>query len=136
VPFKKMTEESLAHSITIALRPEVQRSVKRMSEQISKENGSADAAASFHSCINMDTMRCMLCPDRVAVWRIRKTDIRLSSLAAAVLLDAQIIRLSNLKLCGPPSLRSLHSIALLISIESGIETGISMKGPAIRSWVL
>lgn len=98
VPFKKMTEESLADSITLALQPEVQTAVKKMSEQISQENGAANAAASFHRAINMDTMRCLICPDRVAVWRVKRTNIRLSSTAASVLLDQQIIRLQNLKL--------------------------------------
>lgn len=98
VPFKKMTEESLAHSITTALAPDVQTAVKNMSEQIAQENGAADAAKSFHQAVNLDTMRCLMRPDQVAVWRVKGTNIRLGILAASILLDAQIIRLPNLKL--------------------------------------
>jgi UDP:flavonoid glycosyltransferase YjiC (YdhE family) len=98
VPFKKMTDETLAHSITVALSPSVQSSVKNMSDKIKSENGANDAALSFHQSVNMDTMRCLMRPDKVAVWRVKNTNIRLGILAAAVLLDAQVIRLPNLKL--------------------------------------
>jgi UDP:flavonoid glycosyltransferase YjiC (YdhE family) len=98
VPFKKMTEENLAEAITTALGPEVQTAVKKMSEQIAQENGAKTAAESFHQAVNLDTMRCLMRPDHVAVWRVRGTNIRLGIMAAAVLLDAQLVRLPNLKL--------------------------------------
>lgn len=106
IPYKKMTEESLVESIITALKPETQEAVREMSLQIGKENGAADAAKSFHKAINMDTMRCMICPDHVAVWRVKKTNIRLSSLAASVLLDLGILKLTNLKLWERLSMRS------------------------------
>ncbi|CZR52709.1 related to sterol glucosyltransferase [Phialocephala subalpina] len=54
VPFKKMTEESLAHSITTALTPNVQTAVKHMSEEISQENGAAEAAK---PCCSLESER-------------------------------------------------------------------------------
>ncbi|CZT06228.1 related to sterol glucosyltransferase [Rhynchosporium graminicola] len=98
VPFKKMTEETLAHSITTALGPMVQRDVQMMADKISGEDGAVDAAASFHHSVDLDSMRCLLRPDRVAHWRIKNTNVRLSSLAAAVLLDAGILKLGSHKL--------------------------------------
>ncbi|KAH7407275.1 hypothetical protein BKA64DRAFT_666200 [Cadophora sp. MPI-SDFR-AT-0126] len=98
VPFKKMTAETLAHSITTALGPDVQRDVKMMAEKIAGENGAVDAAASFHQSINMDTMRCLMRPDLVAHWRVKNTNIRLSSLAAATLLDAGMLKFGSHKL--------------------------------------
>ncbi|KAK0100746.1 hypothetical protein ONS95_007196 [Cadophora gregata] len=98
VPFKKMTEESLAHSITTALGPDVQRDVKMMAEKIAGEDGAVDAAASFHQSVNMDTMRCLMRPDLVAHWRVKNTNIRLSSLAAATLLDAGMLKFGSHKL--------------------------------------
>jgi UDP:flavonoid glycosyltransferase YjiC (YdhE family) len=98
VPFKKMTEETLADSITIALGADVQTAVKEMSEKISNENGAEEAALSFHNMLNMDTMRCLLLPDRIANWRVKNTNIRLSSLAASVLIDNGITSLTRLKL--------------------------------------
>ncbi|KAG0646157.1 glycosyltransferase [Hyphodiscus hymeniophilus] len=98
VPYKKMTAEILAESITKALGPEIQTAVKEMSKKIANEHGAADAAASFHQAVNMDSMRCLLLPDRVAVWRIKKTDVRLSDLAAATLIDKGYLTLNDLKL--------------------------------------
>jgi UDP-glucoronosyl and UDP-glucosyl transferase len=98
VPFKKMTEETLADSITTALGPEIQVAVKEMSAKIKNENGAEDAAASFHNIINMDSMRCLILPDRIATWRMKNSDIRLSTLAASVLIDHGIISLAQLKL--------------------------------------
>ncbi len=98
IPFKKMTEESLACSITTALGPGIQAAVKEMSKKIAGENGAEEAAASFHRAVNMDTMRCLVCPDRVAVWRVKKTNIRLSSMAASVLLENQVLGLAQMKL--------------------------------------
>jgi hypothetical protein len=46
----------------------------------------------------MDTMRCLLLPDRIANWRVKNTNIRLSSLAASVLIDNGITSLTRLKL--------------------------------------
>jgi len=98
VPFKKMTEESLAHSITTALGPDVQRDVKMMAEKIAGENGAVDAAASFHQSVNLDSMRCLMRPDMVAHWRVKNSNIRLSNLAAATLLDAGLLKFGNHKL--------------------------------------
>ena len=98
VPYKKMTAEILAESITKALGPEIKTHVKEMSEKIANEHGAEDAAASFHQAVNMDSMRCLLLPERVAVWRIKKTNIRLSALAAGTLIDNGYFELSNVKL--------------------------------------
>ena len=93
-----MTEEILAESIKNALGPEIQTAVKEMSAKIATENGATDAAASFHKAVNMDTMRCLFCPDDVAVWRVKKTNIRMSGLAAATLVDNGFLSLRDLKL--------------------------------------
>ena len=98
VPFKKMTEETLADSITIALGDDVQAAVKQMSENIKSEDGAEDAANSFHSLVNMDSMRCLILPERIATWWVKNTNIRLSTLASSVLLDNGIISLAHLKL--------------------------------------
>ena len=98
VPFKKMTEESLANSIKTALGPEIQAAVKTMSEKIAGEHGAEDAAASFHQSLNIESMKCLLSPNKIALWRIRKTNMRLSNLAASTLLDNNLIDVSQMKL--------------------------------------
>ena len=98
VPFKNLTEENLGNSITKALQPDIQASVKKMSEKIAGEHGSEDAAAAFNNAVGYDSMRCLICPERVAVWRVKKTNLRLSSLAATVLTDYGILTLREMKL--------------------------------------
>ncbi|KAG9230525.1 hypothetical protein BJ875DRAFT_384927 [Amylocarpus encephaloides] len=98
IAFKKMTEESLGNSIMTALTLEIQEGVRKMSEKIVTEQGDVEAAKSFQQAVNWDSMRCLLSPDRVAVWRIKKTNIRLSHLASSVLIDEGLIGVSQLKL--------------------------------------
>lgn len=98
VPFKKMTEDTLYNSITTALEPEIQENVKNMSEKIANEKGAEGAAASFQRQLQIDSMRCMLCPERVAIWRVKKTNIRLSNLAASVLVEHGVLDLGAIKL--------------------------------------
>jgi sterol 3beta-glucosyltransferase len=104
VPYKNLTEAKLAESITKALEPDIQASVKNMSEKVADENGAEDAAASFHNFVGYDSMRCLLYPETVAVWQIKKTNIRLGSLAAATLVDNGILTLHELALYVPLSL--------------------------------
>ena len=69
-----------------------------MSETIGKENGARNAAASFHGAVNINMMRCLICPENVAVWRVKKTHLRLSPLAATTLIDNGVLSLHDLKL--------------------------------------
>jgi sterol 3beta-glucosyltransferase len=124
VPYKNLTEEKLAEGIIRALKPDIQCSVREISEKMAGDNGSADAAASFHSSLNYDDMRCMLCPDHVAVWRVKRTNLRLSSLATAVLADNGLLTLRHLELYSPSSHTHLR---ILTEAEFGIETGILTK---------
>lgn len=98
VPFKKMTEESLANSIIQALKPEISTAAQKMGHDIDGENGALEAAKFFHRDLGYDSMRCHLCPDKVAVWSVRKTNLRLSSLAAATLYQSGILQIHQLRL--------------------------------------
>ncbi|KAH8687247.1 hypothetical protein BGZ60DRAFT_363549 [Tricladium varicosporioides] len=98
VPFKKLTEKSLADSITAALSPDVRTAVKEMSERIRSESGSEDSVKSFHDAVNFDSMRCLVKPDKVAVWSIKGSKVRLSLKAAAVLIDEGHINIPHLRL--------------------------------------
>jgi len=109
LPFKKMNEHILAKSITRALQPDIQAAVKTMSKSIAGEDGAAEAALDFHKMLNYDSMRCLLCPDKVAVWRVRKTKLRLSGLAVSTLIDNNLLKLQSLKLYFTPSIRIHHT---------------------------
>ncbi|OLN96044.1 Sterol 3-beta-glucosyltransferase UGT80B1-like protein 4 [Colletotrichum chlorophyti] len=98
VPFKEMTADTLAASINFALRPEVQAAVERMAERIAEEDGAGDTAKDIQERLAIDTMRCDLCPERLANWRHRKTGAHLSNFAVACLVDKGRMKPHDFKL--------------------------------------
>ena len=101
IAYKDLTAEKLASQIREALKPESLTRAKELSEKIAKEKGTEAGADSFHKQLRLADMRCSICPDRVAVWRVRRTDIRLSALAAAVLGSEGLLDFTDLKLYRP-----------------------------------
>ncbi|OMP83390.1 Sterol 3-beta-glucosyltransferase [Diplodia seriata] len=99
VHFKKLTAEKLAQNITEALKPEMQVRAKELAAKIRGERGAEKAAETFQSMPQMRGMACALCPDRVAVWKIRQTGIQLSAAAATVLVAKGLVDPHDLKLC-------------------------------------
>lgn len=98
VPFKKMTAETLATSITFALKPEVQTAVQEMAHQISQEDGSGDAAQDINARIGIDNFRCDLLPNQLATWYHQKTGMQLCGFAAACLVLNGLIRREHMRL--------------------------------------
>ncbi|KAL3419219.1 glycosyltransferase family 28 domain-containing protein [Phlyctema vagabunda] len=99
VPFKKMTEDTLASSIQQALGPGIQTAAEKMGETIRSEKpGALEAAKSFQSAINLDSMRCYLAPDKLAVWRIKNTNLPLSGLAVGLLIENKHVQIGEIKL--------------------------------------
>lgn len=98
IPHKQLTAEKLAEAINYALRPESLDRAKELSQKISQEKGSDSGAQSFHQMLKVDELRCSLCPTRSAVWRIKRTQVRLSALAAVTLANEGALSFSELKL--------------------------------------
>jgi hypothetical protein len=98
VLFKDMTAETLTESIKFALKPDTLERAKALGEKIRDEDGAANGAKSFHDSLDIDSMRCSIYPDRVAVWRLRRTQLRLSALAATTLVVEGLLEFSHLKL--------------------------------------
>ena len=98
---KDLTSKLLAEAIEEALRPETLEKAKEMSEKISQEKGCESGCQSFHGQLDVDKMRCQLSPWRPAVWRIRRTQIRLSAFAATILSNKGLIDFKDLKLYRP-----------------------------------
>ncbi|KAI1073424.1 glycosyltransferase family 28 domain-containing protein [Whalleya microplaca] len=96
VPFTKMTAESLAESIRFALRPEVQTAAKEVAGQIAGEDGASDAAKDILERLNSDSLRCDICPNRLAIWKHKMTGAHLSSLAAFYLVNQGFIKIRHL----------------------------------------
>jgi UDP:flavonoid glycosyltransferase YjiC (YdhE family) len=98
IPYKKLTADNLAEAIQFALQPQTQAKARELGEKIKQEKGADVGGKSFHQFLNTDVMRCSLAPSRVAVWRVRRSKVRLSAMAAAVLVKQEWLKYSDLKL--------------------------------------
>ena len=98
VPGRELTDRQLAIAIEQALQPVVIERAKELGRIISNEKGTEAGAMCLHQQVDVQCTNCALTPYRVAVWRVRKTDMRLSAFAATVLLNAGLLRVENLKL--------------------------------------
>ncbi|KAK1975194.1 glycosyltransferase family 28 domain-containing protein [Colletotrichum cereale] len=98
VPFKEMTADTLASSITFALKPEVRVAVQQMAQRIAEEDGAGDTARDIQERLALDTMRCDICPERLALWRHRKTGAHLSGFAVCCLVDRGFMKPHDFKL--------------------------------------
>ncbi|KAK4672869.1 hypothetical protein QC763_106820 [Podospora pseudopauciseta] len=98
IPFKTLTAENLAAAIEKCLEPGTQTKAKELGQKIRAEKGADVGGKTFHQFLNTDNMRCSLAPSRVAVWRVRRTHVRLSALAAAVLVREGWLKYTDLKL--------------------------------------
>lgn len=98
IPYKKLTAAGLAEAIRMALKPETQERARELGQKIREERGTDVGAQSFHKHLDVDRLRCALAPSRVAVWRLRRTQVHLSSFAAATLVNNGYLKYSDLKL--------------------------------------
>lgn len=101
IPYNKLTAENLAAAITEALKPDTQAKAQQLGGMITEERGADVGGKSFHEFLETDKMRCSLAPSRVAVWLVKRTKVRLSALAAAVLVKEGLLKYSDLKLYRP-----------------------------------
>jgi hypothetical protein len=98
VPYKTLTSDKLAAAIMKALEPASLERAAELAAKISAEKGAEVGAASFHKQLRMENLRCVLAPSRAAVWRVKRTDIRLSTFAATVLGNEGLLDFNDLKL--------------------------------------
>lgn len=101
IAYKDLTADKLADAIKEALKPQSLERAAELSAKIKEETGAATGADSFHKQLGPHKLRCSVCPDRVAVWRIRRTGICLSALAATVLGNQGLLSFEDLKLYRP-----------------------------------
>lgn len=95
---KQLTSENLAEAIQHALKPSSLERAQELATKIGQEKGCDVGAQSFHQHLNVDEMRCSILPYRAAVWRVKRTNTRLSALAAVVLSNEGLLSFSDLKL--------------------------------------
>jgi hypothetical protein len=97
IPYKQLTADNLAAAMVEALEPTTVMNAKRLSEGLAEDRGPSTGAQSFHNMLDLDKHRCMVCPTRAAAARVKRTNIRLSPLAAIVLADERLLMASDLK---------------------------------------
>lgn len=100
VPFRLLTADNLAAAINKALEPSTIQAASGIGEQMALETGTENAVQSFHRHLNYSRLHCAICPDRTAVWWVRHWNTKLSSFAAAVLVQAGYIHAKDIALYG------------------------------------
>lgn len=103
IPYKKLTVEKLAEGLKQCLLPESRAAAERLAQGIAIEgDGAQNAVNSFHRHLPMKgehSMRCSVLQDHVAVWEVKKKSaLRLSALAAEILMEKKKIKIQELRL--------------------------------------
>lgn len=102
IPYKKLNAERLAEGIKQCMLPESRENVRKISESIEREgDGAENAVKSFHRSLPLSgthNLRCSILEDRVAVWQLKRSSLRLSALAADLLVAKGKIKWADLVL--------------------------------------
>ncbi|KAI9171844.1 glucosyl/glucuronosyl transferase [Paramyrothecium foliicola] len=101
VTHKDLTAEKLAEAIKFCLQTDTQERAQELGQKIREEKGTDVGGMSFHNHLNVDNLRCDIAPSRTAVWRVRRTKVKLSPVVAALLVDEGLLKYSDMKLYRP-----------------------------------
>ncbi|KAI2617246.1 glycosyltransferase family 1 protein [Hypomontagnella submonticulosa] len=101
VPYKKLSTETLADGIKYCMTDEALEAAQKIARDIEREgDGAKNAVRAFHQNLPLsgdNSMRCSILDDRVAVWRMKGTSLRLSALAADVAISQELISWRRLR---------------------------------------
>lgn len=102
IPYKHLDSDALAEGIKQCLTPEAKEAAEGIAESIAVEgDGARNAVESFHRHLPIrgeSSMRCSVLPDQVAVWELKHSNLRLSALAAEILVREKKVKWSELRL--------------------------------------
>ncbi len=102
VPYKDLSADKLANGIQQLLTEEARRAAQEIAKDIEEEgDGAQNAVRSFHRSLKLrgeQSMRCCILEDRVAVWKLKNTNLRLSALAADILVEQRKLHWRQLRL--------------------------------------
>ncbi|KAF1360929.1 UDP-Glycosyltransferase/glycogen phosphorylase [Lizonia empirigonia] len=102
IPYKNLTAERLAKGIKECLTEEAQKNVQKIADSIEAEgDGALNAVRSFHRSLPLngeDSMRCNFLDNRAAAWKIKNTNVKLSALAAEILVNKKKLKWNELRL--------------------------------------
>ncbi|KAF4950328.1 hypothetical protein FSARC_13246 [Fusarium sarcochroum] len=102
IPYKHLNAEKLAEGIEFCLTDKARDAAGEIAKRIADEgDGAANAVKEFHRQLNLKSpsiMRCSLLKDRVAVWELKNTNIKLGALAADILVGRGLLSWKRLRL--------------------------------------
>lgn len=102
VPYKDLTVEKLVEGIRHLLTDEARQHAEEIAKDIEEEgDGAQNAVRSFHRSLVLrgeHSLRCCILEDRVAAWTVKDTNLRLSALAADILVEQRKLHWKNLRL--------------------------------------
>ena len=102
VPYKELTADKLADGIQQLLTNEAEIAADKIAKSIEAEgDGAKNAVTSFHRSLPLrgqHSMRCSIFEDRIAVWTMKNTHLRLSALAAQLLVEKKKVSWKQLRL--------------------------------------
>ncbi|KAL9104167.1 MAG: hypothetical protein Q9163_000866 [Psora crenata] len=101
IPSKQLTAENLAAGVLEALKPATLARAQELGAKINSENGTEIGAHDFHDKLDVNSLRCTLAPSRAAVWRVKRTKLKLSAFAATTLGNEGLLDFNDLKLYRP-----------------------------------
>lgn len=96
IPHKLLSSQNLVGAIQFLLASETKQAAQRISSQMTSEEGVKAAVQSFHANLPFEAIPCHILHDQSAAWMYKKAPIRLSKLAAQILIDNSIISPNDL----------------------------------------
>ncbi|EPQ50594.1 UDP-Glycosyltransferase/glycogen phosphorylase [Gloeophyllum trabeum ATCC 11539] len=111
IPQKELSVQNLTSAIRYAMTPAATQAAKRLGDQIGTESGVERGVESFYRHLPLLNMRCDLVPSELAVWWSTKYCLRLSALAAQVLVDAKLLSYDKLDTHRPKEYASQADIS-------------------------
>ncbi|KAI5925018.1 hypothetical protein F4810DRAFT_662546 [Camillea tinctor] len=91
VPYKELSAEKLAAGIKYCMTDEAFEAAQVLARNIEREgDGAKNAVRSFHHHLTLSgehSMRCSILNDRIAVWSVKGTNLKLSALAADIAIE-------------------------------------------------
>ena len=102
VPYKRLTADALAEGILQCLTSEAKEAAEKLAKDIANEgDGAKNATESFQRHLPIKgehSMCCSILPDQPAVWTMKSSNLRLSALAAELLIREKKIKWQELRL--------------------------------------
>lgn len=97
IPHHLLDSSNLARAISFCLTSEAIAAAHELSSKMSAESGVQAAAESFHANLPLEMIRCDILPHLPAAWEHKRRPIKLSKIAAQVLIDNAVLSTSDIR---------------------------------------